>query len=150
LWILKNFKFHIFLIVNGFWTWVVGYYHLNFFTIQNYVITIVLYLVLCKINHIWHNTYSSSNIIFKNQNSKFNLMNFSFEFLNFHISHWTQLGMINITFLRKFKSICKKFIVFIIIWHGFWLLSLYSYPNELGKKFKLHIFDKSLTQTLTK
>ncbi len=37
---------------------------------QNYVITIVLYLVLYKINHIWHNTYSSSNVLFKKPKPK--------------------------------------------------------------------------------
>jgi hypothetical protein len=42
---------------------------------QNYVITIVLYLVFYQINHIWCNIYSSSNVLFKNQNPKFNLMN---------------------------------------------------------------------------
>jgi hypothetical protein len=43
---------------------------------QNYVITIVLYLVLCEINHMWYNIYSSSNVLFKNQHPKFNLINF--------------------------------------------------------------------------
>jgi hypothetical protein len=42
----------------------------KFFYYQNYVITIVLYLVLCKINHIWHNTYSNSNVLLRNQNPK--------------------------------------------------------------------------------
>jgi len=47
----KILKLHIFLIVSAFWAWVISYYHLIFFYHQNYVITIVLYLVLCKINH---------------------------------------------------------------------------------------------------
>jgi hypothetical protein len=34
LWIFKIEKFDIFLIVSDFWTWVVGCYHLNFFTIK--------------------------------------------------------------------------------------------------------------------
>jgi hypothetical protein len=43
---------------------------------QNYVITTILYLILCKINHIWRITYSSSNVFLKNRNPKFNLMKF--------------------------------------------------------------------------
>jgi hypothetical protein len=35
-------------------------------------------------------------------------MNFKFEFLNIHISHLTQLGMINITLKCQEKNICKK------------------------------------------
>jgi hypothetical protein len=35
-------------------------------------------------------------------------MKFEFEFLNFHISHLTQLGMINITLKCQKKTICKK------------------------------------------
>jgi len=34
LWISKNLKFHIFYIVSVFWTWVIGYIHLQFFTIK--------------------------------------------------------------------------------------------------------------------
>ncbi len=37
---------------------------------QNYVITIILYLILCKINHIWCITYSSSNVLFKKPKPK--------------------------------------------------------------------------------
>jgi hypothetical protein len=52
---ILNFKFlksHIFEIVSVFWSWVVGCYHLKKNYHQNYVITIVFYLVFCKINHI--------------------------------------------------------------------------------------------------
>jgi hypothetical protein len=79
----------------------------KFFYHQIYVITIILYLVLCKINYIWHNTYSNSNVFSKNQNPKFNLMNFYFGFLNFHVSYLVQLGMIYII-LKCQKNICKK------------------------------------------
>ncbi len=75
---------------------------------QNYVITLVVYLVLCKINHIWCNTYPSSNILLKNQNPKFNLMNFEFEFFNFHISHLAQLGMINIILKYQENNMCQN------------------------------------------
>ncbi len=36
-------------------------------------------------------------------------MNFEFEFFNIHVSHLTQLGMINIFILKyQNKNICKK------------------------------------------
>ncbi len=35
-------------------------------------------------------------------------MNFSFEFLDIHISHLAQLAMINITLKCKKKKICNK------------------------------------------
>jgi hypothetical protein len=35
-------------------------------------------------------------------------MNFRFELLNNHISHLTQLEMINITLKCEIKNICKK------------------------------------------
>jgi hypothetical protein len=84
----------------------------KFFYHQNYVITIVLYLVLCKIN-ILHNTYSSFNVLLKNQNPKFNLMNF--EFLNFHISHLTKLGMINITLKCQKKTYVKTYLTWFLV-----------------------------------
>jgi hypothetical protein len=58
-------------------------------------------------------------------------MNFKFEFLNFQINHLAQLGMINIIFKCKKHTYVKKFIVFTIIQHGFWLLSLYLHPIVL-------------------
>jgi hypothetical protein len=39
----------------------------------------------------------------------------NFEFLNFHISHLAQLGMINITLKCQKKTHVKKFIVFTTI-----------------------------------
>jgi hypothetical protein len=51
----------------------------------------------------------------KNQNPKFNLMNFKFKFLNIHINHLTQLGMINITLKCQEKKYVKKFTIFTII-----------------------------------
>jgi hypothetical protein len=42
-------------------------------------------------------------------------MNFLFEFLNFHISHLTQLGMINITLKCQKKTYLKKFTIFTTI-----------------------------------
>jgi hypothetical protein len=115
----------------------------KFFYHQNYIVTIVLDLVLCKINDIWHITYSNSNIIFKNQNSKFNLMKFWFEFLNFHVSHLTQLGMINITFKCHKKNICKKV-------HNFhhcstWFLALFfvlspNFHMRVSMKMKKHSY----------
>ncbi len=49
----------------------------KFFYHQIYVITIVIYLIVCKINHnLTQLTYSSSKVFFKTQNPKFNLMNF--------------------------------------------------------------------------
>jgi hypothetical protein len=64
-------------------------------------------------------------------------MNFKFKFLNFHISHLTQLGMINITLKCHKKKYVKQFIIFTTIWNGFWLLSLYLHP--LGPRFTLFV-----------
>jgi len=60
-----------------------------------------------------------SNLLLKNQNPKFKLMNFKFEFFNFHTSHLAQLGMINIILKCQENKNVKMFIVFITIWHGF-------------------------------
>ncbi len=104
----QNFK--ILYLLNCEWFLNLGNTFLSskFFDDQNYVITIVFYLVFCKINHIWCNTYSSLNVLSKNQNPKFNLMNCEFELFNFHINHLAQLGMINITLKWQEKNICKN------------------------------------------
>ncbi len=96
---------------------------------QNYVITIVLYLVLCKMNHNPTQHLFKFKHLFLNQNLKFSLMNFKFEFLNIHISHLTQLWMINITFKCQNKKV-KKFTIFTTIWHVFWTLFLYPHPKK--------------------
>jgi hypothetical protein len=78
-------------------------------------------------------------------------MNSEFEFIKFHISHLAQFGMIYIILKsQKKKTYVKKFIVFSIIRHGFWLLSSYSHPNGLGKLFKWQIFNTNLSKGLEK
>jgi hypothetical protein len=56
-------------------------------------------------------------------------MKFEFEFLNIHISHLAQVGMINITLKCQEKTYVKKLTIFTIIRHGFWLLSVYLHPT---------------------
>jgi hypothetical protein len=64
----------------------------------------------------------------KKKNPKFNLMNFKFEFVNFHINHLAQLGMINITLKCQEKNIYKKVHSFHHYSTWFWLLFLYLHP----------------------
>ncbi len=73
-----------------------------FFYHQNYVITIVLYLVHCKINHSWCVAYTSSNVLFKNQNPKFPLV------LHLAIMLWKQNLMIKPS---SFSNMCKTFMI---------------------------------------
>jgi hypothetical protein len=64
-------------------------------------------------------------------------MKFEFEFLNIHICHLKQLGMINITSKFQEKTYVKKFTVFTIIRHGFWLLGVYLHPVAYQNKSML-------------
>jgi hypothetical protein len=71
-------------------------------------------------------------------------MNFKFEFLNFHINHLTQLGMINIILKCLEKTYVKKFTIYTTIRHGFWLLFLYSHPFVNTHHLSLPIGGKML------
>jgi hypothetical protein len=62
LWIFKVLKFHILKNINVFLMWLICFYHLYFFN-ETYFIIWILFIVLCKIDSIWCNRCTFSNIL---------------------------------------------------------------------------------------
>ncbi len=119
LWILK---LHKFLIMSVYWVWIIGYYDLKNFIINFFLTKKILdpnhlqnWLLLIQLFFNFKNPLLKSNL-------KLSLMNFFFEFVNTYISHLTQLKLVNIILKCQNKTYAKKIIIFMIIWHGFWLL----------------------------
>ncbi len=63
-------------------------------------------------------------------------MNFSFEFFDIHISHLTQLGMINITLKCQKKKIWSKLNNLNHYWTWFWTFCSIFAPHEYGDSSK--------------
>jgi hypothetical protein len=93
------------------------FHHQNFFTKFIFDLNHLRnWLLLIQLLFNFKNPLLKSNL-------KLSLMNFFiFEFLNTSISHLTQLTLVNIIIKCQNKTYVKKFMIFITIWHGFWLL----------------------------
>jgi hypothetical protein len=112
----KFFKFHNFQIVSVFLNVDNQLTSSQFFSHQNSFIKRIFNLITYKIDYFWCNYYSSSKVLYENQNPKSIFLNFYFEFFNVHIIHLAQHSMINIILKWHHKNISNKIIVFIKFW----------------------------------
>jgi len=102
LWIFKVLKFHIFKNMSVFLMWLICSYHLYFFNESKNIIWVNL-IVLCKIDSIWHNKCTFSNILNQNQNLKLYQINFYSKLFDIHMRKKT-----NLPWLLWFKMVIKK------------------------------------------
>jgi hypothetical protein len=51
-----------------------------------------------------------------------------FEFFNTHINYLPQISLINMILKWHYINMFENFDIFLVVWHGFWLVWLWSYP----------------------
>ncbi len=113
----------IFLIMNVFHMWMVGYHHFNFFLISILFIKRVLSLMFYKF-WFWGVKVQKS---FTKAKTQFIELIF-WKFFHIHINHLAQISLINMTLKWHCINIFEKINNFSIVQHGFWFVWLWLHP----------------------